>query len=345
MATLPLMGLRELAVIIIFTILATLVVVGRFWARWARKTKIAANDYLVLAALVFTWGVTVDAIVGCFKAGTGKHVEDVTKDELLVTAKLFVAFPTLWGPAVSLMKLAVLSLYLTIFRSNRTFEVAVYMLMAITICYGFSVCVTGLAICHPVSENTNPEPTGACANKLMYYFIIAIINIVLDWTIFLLPVPMLWSLQMKTDRKMGLSFLFGLGLLVCIISVFKTMSTKHLDRKNIAYTSALDWIWSVLEADFGIICACLPVMQPVWSTLKDYFSSLTSTKGATSQRSLRTVSRKLPDERKAKRPVEDKLYPLSNLEGTRSDTRSLPSGSDSVLEKGEFGESVTRFNT
>ncbi|KAL9004807.1 MAG: hypothetical protein Q9188_002398, partial [Gyalolechia gomerana] len=129
------------------------------------------------------------------------------------------------------------------------------------------------------------------------------------------------------------------------MSIFKTKAVKDLDNKDIAYTSVMDWIWSVLEADFGIICACLPFMQPVWSTLKAYFSGLTSSKGATSQRSLRSSSRKIQAEHKTKRPVGDQLYPLSNYEGSHSDKRSLPSGSDSELEKGELGESVAHFNT
>ena len=46
------MGTREFIVIMVFGILSTLFVIGRFWARWARKVQIAANDYVILVALV-----------------------------------------------------------------------------------------------------------------------------------------------------------------------------------------------------------------------------------------------------------------------------------------------------
>ena len=55
--------------------------------------------------------------------------------------------------------------------------------------------LTGAIICHPFSESLKPEAKGACANQRLFYLITAIINIVIDFIIFLLPAPMLWSLQ------------------------------------------------------------------------------------------------------------------------------------------------------
>ena len=111
--------------------------------------------------------------------------------------QIFVAFPLLWGAAVAAVKIAVLQLYQTIFRVNRVFERAVNVLIIISFYYGLAVMLTGATICHPISENHNPEPKGACANKLLFYMITSVINMVIDLIIFLLPMPMLWSLQVR----------------------------------------------------------------------------------------------------------------------------------------------------
>ena len=68
-------------------------------------------------------------------------------------------------------------------------------MMAISVAYGLSVILTGAFICFPNSENYVLEPTGACRNKMLFYIITASINPVIDFTIFLLPIPVLWSLQ------------------------------------------------------------------------------------------------------------------------------------------------------
>lgn len=132
---------------------------------------------------------------------------------------------------------------------------------------------------------------------------------------------------------------------VCIISVLKTKAGNDLDNKDIAYTSAIDWIWSVLEGDLGIICACLPVMQPVWSTMQSHFSRLAGSKEATPQRSLRSVSRKNPHEQEAKRQVEDQLYPLSTYAGDDSDTSWFPDRLDLELDQDDFGKSIAHLDT
>ena len=42
---------------------------------------------------------------------------------------------------------------------------------------------------------------------------IAIFNMVLDIVVVVLPMPVLWRLQMSRERKAALSCIFGLGLL------------------------------------------------------------------------------------------------------------------------------------
>lgn len=45
-------------------------------------------------------------------------------------------------------------------------------------------------------------------------FINGVVNIVLDVSLVVLPMPILWSLRMATAKKVALSFIFGLGILL-----------------------------------------------------------------------------------------------------------------------------------
>ena len=50
--TADVMGTREFIVVIVFGALTTLIVIGRFSARWLRRVHLAANDYMIFIALV-----------------------------------------------------------------------------------------------------------------------------------------------------------------------------------------------------------------------------------------------------------------------------------------------------
>jgi len=88
----------------------------------------------------------------------------------------------------------------------------------------------------------------------------------------------------------------------------------------------------MLEHSLGIAAACLPILQPVLSNVSDITSTLFSRMRGTSQRSLRASSRKLHDQRSMKQTPEDRLYPLSNLEGTFTEVESTPGLSDADTE-------------
>ncbi len=95
----------------------------------------------------------------------------------------------------------------------------------------------------------------------------------------------------------------------------------------------------MLEPSLGITAACLPILQPVLSKVSDITSTLFSRTRGTSQRSLRASSKKLPDQHGIKGGAEDKLYPLSNFEGTFTEVESAPGLSDADTEhlKNEAG--------
>ena len=52
MTSADVLGIRVLIVTIVFTVLATLAVCGRLWARRLKKISLAANDIIIIIALV-----------------------------------------------------------------------------------------------------------------------------------------------------------------------------------------------------------------------------------------------------------------------------------------------------
>jgi hypothetical protein len=56
-------GFRTVVITVVFSSLATVAVLGRFWARYLNAFVPVLEDWLVVGALVFTWGYAAGNIV------------------------------------------------------------------------------------------------------------------------------------------------------------------------------------------------------------------------------------------------------------------------------------------
>jgi hypothetical protein len=85
--------------------------------------------------------------------------------------------------------------------------------MALTSAYFIMVFLEAFLLCTPVQFNWNKSIDGTCANEQMAFLSAGIINLLIDLIVVLLPMPMLWNLQMGLPKKIGLSAMFGIGLM------------------------------------------------------------------------------------------------------------------------------------
>jgi hypothetical protein len=75
--------------------------------------------------------------------------------------------------------------------------------------------------------------------------------------------PLLWGLQLPTPKKLATTFVFGIGLGICVMAGVRLKSVLALDYDDFTY-SIIDFaILGPLEPMLGIISACLPMLPPV----------------------------------------------------------------------------------
>ena len=84
--------------------------------------------------------------------------------------------------------------------------------MALTIGYWISTVIRMFYLCFPFAYTWNRSiEDGSCVNLTAAYLSVALINLALDAIIIALPMPVLWTLQMPTKKKIAISAIFGLG--------------------------------------------------------------------------------------------------------------------------------------
>ena len=68
-------------------------------------------------------------------------------------------------------------------------------------------------LCRPVAYNWDKTIDGGrCADTIKAYLSAGIINLLIDVGIVIMPIPVLWKLQLPATKKFGISAMFSIGL-------------------------------------------------------------------------------------------------------------------------------------
>ena len=127
--------------------------------------------------------------------------------------KGYIAALVSWSAANTAIKVSILHFYITIFGSNKSFRYITYATMALPISFGVGNTLMAFLICRPFAKNWDPLLPGVCGSDIDSVLATSVINLSIDVIIVILPMPILWRLQMATSRKVALTFLFGLGFM------------------------------------------------------------------------------------------------------------------------------------
>jgi hypothetical protein len=117
----------------------------------------------------------------------------------------------LYSPALAFAKMSFLCFYLNI-NPDRTFRIGVFATMLVVIGSCVGIVVSLLAACTPFAKNIDVTVRGGeCINRGSLYIATAVINIITDIILLVLPIPMVLGLQMVRSRKIMLITLFSVG--------------------------------------------------------------------------------------------------------------------------------------
>jgi len=194
--------------------------------------------------------------------------------------KLVLTTNTLWVLTTCLTKTALLIQYLRLFPCPAPSPLALNLrrltqfLLFVLVPTTFWGLFGGLFICKPIHKIWAHDIPGHCDNPETYWLSVAALDVLLDFFIWGMPIPMVLGLQSITRReKIGLVSVFALGFSVCVIGLSRLI-VVHLTAREKAWTSsAIDAIvWSAVEMDVGLVCAGVVALKPLAVKVKNRFS-------------------------------------------------------------------------
>ncbi|ROW14766.1 hypothetical protein VPNG_03832 [Cytospora leucostoma] len=262
-SSLPQEGIKEMAITSVFLVLAIVAVIARFYARSLQGKSISLDDYLLVAGLFFTIATVGLGYAFVLNAGVGLHMVDATSEQMEIAMKLFMPACLTWGLATFFIKLSILFFYISIFTFPRL-RTAVFIVITLDVALIIVVIFESFLLCRPLAYTWDKTiPGGVCGNSTESYLSVAILNLILDIALVILPMPVLWRLQMPVEKKVAVNAILALGLLICGLTAARINSIVSLDAMDFTYTVVPDLIFGALEIELGIVVACLPILRPV----------------------------------------------------------------------------------
>ncbi|PMD60735.1 uncharacterized protein K444DRAFT_388119 [Hyaloscypha bicolor E] len=195
------------------------------------------------------------------KFGMGKHVWTVPEENLTPYFQSLYASILVYNGALTLVKISILLQYRRIFATPGM-QRATTIGLVIIAAWGFTVTMMLSMLCVPIQALWDHAVPGHCLPLLPAYYAPACINIATDFGTWVLPLPIIKSLQLPRRQKVMLLFIFGLGFFTCIISLVRLSALKTATKLSDPTWNNTDAAtWSYLELSMAILAACLRILR------------------------------------------------------------------------------------
>ncbi|TVY22574.1 L-fucose-proton symporter [Lachnellula hyalina] len=287
-------------------ILATLFVVARVISRFGILAHRTADDWLMILAWQADWrkfiafGLSFAIDYGTSK-GLGRPDADLAPEWLGPLRSSEYAFTILYNPALMVTKTSILVFYLRMSKNTQSLlRIASYITLGIVNVAGVVLTFLNTFQCSPVRAAYDPALSqGRCLSIVTLYLCSAPVNIITDLAILVLPIPVLTGMRLPQRQKTILVLTFALGIFVTVVDVVRIYYLQQASNNQVAtheklgtasdfpYNASPAFMWSAVEVNVGIICACIPTLKPLVTRIlpsmlrdlsetgtdKDYYSS------------------------------------------------------------------------
>lgn len=252
----------------------TTMVALRVYTKVRLRSELQLEDYTTVVGWVLFIGFCANMLV-LNAYGGGYHAWDVPKSQFISFQKASYAATLIYVPMVFVIKVALLFVMRRLFYPDRRKVLIIHASIGVLVLYYIPALFIKIFFCKPISAYWYGTANGGeCIDQQQVIIADSAISIVSDLWILILPLSMLWSLQMSWMKKLRVLGILGAGGLATGFSIWRlVIMVKE------AQTADTTWFWihcvltANAEAGIGLICACLPAVSAYFVSAKNKSNS------------------------------------------------------------------------
>ncbi|KAI0403145.1 hypothetical protein F4802DRAFT_572472 [Xylaria palmicola] len=271
---------REIAIsygTIIGTSLLSLIICGaRLYTRAFVIRAFGTDDWACLVALAFTTsfnGIGVAVVAN----GAGRHGTHVSGSELALWFKLYYACACSNVTIALVVKASLLLYFRRLFPTpylQRYIPGFLLFLVLLTIPFTLvdAFQCTPPQYVYELQFLAAADRAQHClpANTVYIIFLFqGVLFFVIDVAILLLPVPVIWSLQIQRHKSALVLLIFVPAVIACAAPAFRLRGLEFLKNRDsdITYYSASALYWQSIEYNLGMMAGSLGCLKPLFKKM------------------------------------------------------------------------------
>ncbi|KAJ5589360.1 hypothetical protein N7537_012038 [Penicillium hordei] len=254
-------------------VLTSLVVGTRFVGSIRSFKDLQAEDYLLIVAYIFFLELSILYIyispvifrIAAVSAGKIAPYATISEDGLRLQTVFFVTTSSLWL-CLWMVKFSLLAMYKRLLVGKK-YLIAWWVIMGFCVLFILGCILSSWLSCSSfhawftAGQCDTPRDHRAAVISLYYAYGV---DTVTDIAIMVLPIRLIWNLQMKTRQKLSIGGLFCFGWICIIISTIRVVQLGQTENG----VPAPSWLalWATIEASIAVMIGCCPGLYRVLKT-------------------------------------------------------------------------------
>ncbi|KAH8900972.1 hypothetical protein GQ53DRAFT_633272, partial [Thozetella sp. PMI_491] len=231
------------------------------------------EDWVMTVGTVPLFVLTVATTIGAFNGlGIRDRTFAIPGNEGYYKTGMFWFFiyEVFYCTSIIPIKLSIAFMLNRIAGNRKTFVYTNYCIMFLCAASNFASTLYIIFQCDPVAAAWDTDlldQGGKCHDSIILqniYFMDTSVNIFTDWATALMPIPLLWNIQMNLNTKISVGAILGLGIFASMSGCVRLAYTVNLtSSEDYLYGLANILIWGYAEPAIGMIVGNLATLRPL----------------------------------------------------------------------------------
>ncbi|GFN20892.1 hypothetical protein ABZX51_009818 [Aspergillus tubingensis] len=248
------------------TVVLTICFLLRIFARLWLDRRVGIEEVLMIGAYGAYWGTAYAGYALIYTPGYYVHTWNLHNKDLIRPLYLILIYGCCYSAVLPLIKTAILLDWCRIFvplnRTRNAFWWGCVSVITLQCVWGV-LCILLLNMqCRPHEAIWKFYLPSKCYSLPDVMLTSASVQVASDITMFFLPQRIIWRLQMNWQKKIGVSIIFGVGILASVAACFRLSHTvAFANTTDTMYLIGPLLFWACGEMTCGFFILSVPCLS------------------------------------------------------------------------------------